>query len=282
MAPRKIKNVSYDFSDQVVVVTGAARGQGRAHALMFAAAGAHVVASDIDRSIDSIRYPLSTPEQLASVAQKVEALGVTCLSLPCDVRDTKQVAAMIDATMDRFGRIDVLVNNAGIESVHLTADMPEAAWDDLMNTNLRGMFLCCKYAIPHMINARRGRVINTGSANSFVATPNSLHYVAAKHGVLGLTKALAVEVGKYGITVNAVCPGAVDTGLTQGLIETESDWISSLAGFSGPWNLVSEDPENAPMMDPQEISHAVLWLASDAAHFVTGTSLLIDGGMTAK
>jgi NAD(P)-dependent dehydrogenase (short-subunit alcohol dehydrogenase family) len=282
MAARTIKNVSYNFTDQVVLVTGAARGQGRAHALSFAAAGATVVALDIAAPIDSVPYPLGTAEQLDRLAADVESLDVRCLPIQCDLRDGSQIKAAVDRALAEFGRIDVLVNNAGIESIYPAVDMPESAWDDMINTNLRGPFLTSKYVAPAMIEQGRGKIVNTGSMASFVAIPDNAHYVAAKHGIIGLTKALALELAPKGINVNAVCPGAIDTPMNEGLFANEQDWIMSLGGIAGPWNLFADDPATATMLAPEEISNAILWLASDAADFVTGAWILVDSGGTIK
>jgi SDR family mycofactocin-dependent oxidoreductase len=279
---RTIKNVTYNFSGQVVLVTGAARGQGRAHALSFARAGADVVAVDIAGPIESVPYPLGTPEELASLAIEIEALDQRCVTIQCDLRDSEQVQSMVETALAECGRIDILVNNAGIESIYPAVDMPEQAWDDMIGTNLRGPFLTSKYVAPQMIERKRGKIINTGSMASFVAIPDNVHYVAAKHGVLGLTKALALELAPHGINVNAVCPGAIDTPMNEGLFANEQDWILGLAPLAGPWNLFAEDPANATMLAPEEISNAILWLASDASDFVTGTSILVDSGGTAK
>lgn len=282
MPARAVRNVTYDFSGQVVLITGAGRGQGRAHAMSFARAGASIVAADIAGPIDTVPYPLSGAEDLERLADELGELGAECLTCVCDVRDAAQVQATVDAALDRFGRVDVLINNAGIESVYAAVDLSEQAWDDMLDTNLRGAFLFAKLLAPGMIARKRGKIINTGSTASFIAITQNAHYVAAKHGMLGLTRALALELAPHGINVNVVCPGAIDTPMNEGLFASHEDWITGLAPMAGPWNLMAEDPAQAGMLAPEEISHAMLWLASDAADFVTGTSVVVDAGLLIK
>lgn len=280
MSPRPV-NVSYDFGGRVVLITGAARGQGRAHARAFAAAGAKVAIADIGRANQpTIPYDLGTTDEINAVAEEILAAGGNCLPAVCDVRDQVQVNAFIDDVMQEYGQIDVLVNNSGVNSIYELADMPEEAWDMMLDTHLKGAFQMCKHVIPHMIAAGRGgRIITTGSVNSFVATPKQAHYIVAKHGLAGLTKALAVDLAPYGITVNLVCPGGIDTPMVAGMLASkDGEWMHTLEGLTGPWNLLDRES----MLDPEEITHAVQWLASEAAAFVTGTSLLVDAGFTVK
>jgi SDR family mycofactocin-dependent oxidoreductase len=279
VSARQIKNVSYDFRGQVVLVTGGARGQGRSHALAFAEAGADIVIADIGAAIESVLYPLATTEELNATAAEIEALHVRCLPAVCDVRDARQVEALVDDALAHFGRIDVLINNAGIESISSLVDMGEQQWDDVVDTCLRGAFLCSKYVVPNMIERRRGKIVSTGSTSSYVGVPRNAHYVAAKHGIMGLTKSLALELAEYGINVNAVCPGGMDTPMTAGMLASrDAEWLTGLGELTGIWNLFAPEA----MLQPEEISHAMLWLSSDAADFVTGTSIMVDAGFTIK
>jgi NAD(P)-dependent dehydrogenase (short-subunit alcohol dehydrogenase family) len=281
MTPRAIKQVSYDLSGQTVLVTGAARGQGRVHALSFAAAGADVAIVDIDADVASVPYPLARPEDLQSLATEIEDGGSRCVAVTCDVRDAEQIRSMVAEVEDGLGTIDVLINNAGVESVYAVTEMPESAWDDVLDTNLRGAFLCAKYIAPGMIEQGRGKIVNTSSVLGLVALPKNAHYTAAKHGLLGLTKALAIELAPHGINVNAVCPGAIDTPMNDGLLARHEDWMAGLGPLSGTWNLFAEGPD-APMLGPEEITQAMLWLASDASDFVTGTAIVVDAGAVIK
>lgn len=278
---KQFKEVSYDFSGRTVLVTGAGRGQGMAHALCFAMAGADVAIADVDADIESVPYGLSDRDRLDAVAAAIEKEGVKCLAVTCDVRDPDQVESMIAAVESELGQVDVLVNNAGVESVYPVTEMPTEAWDDMLNTNLRGSFLCAKGVLPGMIEKGRGKIVNVASTAGTVAIPSNAHYVASKHGVLGLTKALAVEYAPHRINVNAVSPGSVDTPMNEGLIANCEEWITGLGDLAGPWNLFPHTEEDA-MMPPEEVSQAVLWLSSDASDFVTGVAIPVDAGFTIK
>lgn len=273
-------NVTYDFSDKVVLVTGGARGQGRSHALGFARAGADVVIGDIGEPMDSVPYQLASSDQLNEVAEEIAALGAGCLPAICDVRHAAQVDAMVADAIDEFGHIDVLVNNAGVESLPTVQEMSEQEWDEVIDTMLKGTFLCTKAVIATMIErGGGGRVITTGSTASTVALPRQAHYTAAKHGVVGFSRSLALEVAEHGITVNVVCPGAIDTPMVEGMLASRhGEWFETVPAVCGRVNLFN--PEE--MLDPQEITNAMMWLASDAARFVTGTLLTVDAGYTIK
>ncbi len=278
---KQFKDVSYDFSGRKVLVTGAGRGQGMAHALSFAMAGADVGIVDVDADIETVPYELSDRSRLDAVAAAIEKEGVRCASRTCDVRDPDQVEETVAAIESELGQIDILVNNAGVESVYAAHEMPTAAWDDLLNINLRGSFLCAKAVLPGMVERGRGKIVNVASTAASVAIPQNVHYVASKHGVMGLTKGLAVEYAPHRINVNAVCPGSIDTPMNEGLIANCEEWIMGLGDLAGPWNLFPHTEEES-MLVPEEVSQAVMWLASDAADFVTGASIAVDAGFTIK
>jgi NAD(P)-dependent dehydrogenase (short-subunit alcohol dehydrogenase family) len=278
---KQFKDVSYDFSGRTVLVTGAGRGQGMAHALSFAMAGADVAIVDVDADIETVPYGLSDRSRLEAVAAAIEKEGVRCLARTCDVRDPDQIKETVAAIESDLGKVDILVNNAGVESVYSATEMPTSAWDDLLNTNLRGSFLCAQAVLPGMVERQRGKIVNVASTAASVAIPNNSHYVASKHGVMGLTKALAVEFAPHRINVNAVCPGSIDTPMNEGLIANCEEWIMGLGDLAGPWNLFPHAEEDS-MLVPEEVSQAVLWLSSDAADFVTGASIAVDAGFTIK
>ncbi|HEY5332416.1 MAG TPA: SDR family oxidoreductase [Solirubrobacterales bacterium] len=278
MAARAIKDVSYDFSGRVVVVTGAARGLGRAHALGFAAAGADLVISDIAAPIEAISYGMASKEDLNAVAEEIRGLGARCLTSTCDVRDETQVEAMIDAALSEFGQIDVLLNNAGANGVVSLEKLDRESWSSVLDSQLLGAFNCCKLAAASMVERKKGTILVTGSAASFVAVPENVHYTAAKHGLLGLVRGLAVELAPHGINVNMVCPGAIRTGMSDGMGSASPKWVGGLGELTGTWNLF----EPNQMLEPEEVTNAMLWLASDAAAFVTGVALPVDAGYLVK
>jgi NAD(P)-dependent dehydrogenase (short-subunit alcohol dehydrogenase family) len=280
MEQRQIRNVKYDFTGQVVVVTGAARGQGRSHALAFAEAGADVVVTDICEQIDSVEYELGTAEGLTKVAVEIEKLGVRCMARSCDVRHEAQVSALVRATVSKFGRIDVLINNAGIDGIAHITELSVEAWDDMIDTHVRGAFLMSKAVAPTMISQNKGKIITTGSICSYLAIPSRSHYVTAKHALVGLTKALAIDLAPHRINVNIVCPGAVRSPMN--VISAKHPEVQSWMGsLVGSWNILESDPD-LQLLGTEEISNAMLWLASDASDYVTGASLMVDAGASIK
>lgn len=278
---RPVTQVRYDFSGQVVLVTGAARGQGRSHALGFARAGADVVMLDCPGPLGSVHYAMAGPEQLHATAEECAALGVGALAVEADVRDSAAVAAAVASGVARFGKIDVAVANAGIASIYEVTDMPEEAWDELIDINLKGVFLTAKHVAPQMVERRSGKIIMTGSVHSYTGVPGSAHYVASKHGVAGLAKSLAIELAPFGVTVNYVCPTAVNTSMVEAMLgpTVPDDHGERLVGVTGSWNQLQE---GAPPLEPGEITQAVMWLASDGSTYVTGAPLFVDAGFTAK
>jgi NAD(P)-dependent dehydrogenase (short-subunit alcohol dehydrogenase family) len=278
---REIHQVTYDFTGDVVFITGGARGQGRSHALAFSKAGANVVLVDTPGKLDSMFYPLASHEELDQTAADCRAFGVEALPITADVRDAKQVEGAVHAAIERFGKIDVLICNAGVASLYEVVEMPEEAWDDLIDTNLKGVFLAAKYVAQQMIGAKSGKIIFTGSIHCFTGVPAAAHYVAAKHGVSGLAKALALELAPHGITVNYVCPTAVNTMMVEALLDPRvpETFGERMVGLTGSWNQLEE---GAPPLEPIEITQAMLWLASDSSDFVTGAPLIVDAGFTAK
>lgn len=269
----------YDFSENVVVVTGGARGQGRTHAVAFANTGADVAVVDVPGQVTECQYELASEEDLGATVEQIESAGADALGITADVRDEAAVERAVERTLDTFGRIDVLVNNAGIWGVCDLVSMGESTWDAVIETDLKGAWLASKHVGRYF--ARRGeggRIVTTGSTASLVGTPGSGHYAAAKHGVIGLTKTLALELARYGVTVNAVCPTGVETPLIDGIVEAEGESaLTQVSDASGHMNVLDEQ-----LIEPEDIAEAVLWLSSDAARFVTGTALPVDAGMTAK
>ena len=270
----------YDFSGKVAFVTGAAHGQGRTHAQHYAKHGADVVVTDIGHNVDTVPYDLGTADELNETAGLVEEAGQESLAIEMDVREEAHVEAAVEEALDEFGRIDFLANNAGFWPPSDAVEMDEAMWDDVIDTLLKGVWLPSKHVGKHFIDrGDGGKIVSTSSTAGLVGIPSFGHYVAGKHGVLGLTKTLALELAEYDVNVNAVCPTAVDTPGNVGLVEAYGEEVfEEIGALSGPLNVL--DP--GEMLEPDDISEAYMWLSSDAARYVTGIALPVDAGATIK
>jgi meso-butanediol dehydrogenase/(S,S)-butanediol dehydrogenase/diacetyl reductase len=250
------------LEDRVALITGAGSGMGRATALLFAREGAKVVVVDINETHG--KETAMTIEKSEGVASFVRA----------DVSKADDAKRMIDATLQTFGRIDILHNNAGIILVKFLEDTSEDEWDRVLGVNLKAIFLAVKYAVPHMKERRQGCIINTASTGGFIGQYMTPAYIASKGGVVLLTKTLALDYAQYNIRVNCICPGAVDTPMIRQHFQASPD----------PVRAAELERRLVPIkrfLDPDEIAHAALYLASDHSRGITGTSLVIDGGTLA-
>lgn len=265
-----------DLTGQVAMVTGAARGQGRSHCIALAEAGAAVAVLDVCRDLDVPAYPLATRAELDAVVDEIRAAGGRALPLVADVRDAGDVAAAVAAIVAAFGGIDVLVNNAAIVTSAPFWELSEQQWSAVLDTNLSGVWRTTKAASPHLRRSPRGRIVHIASTGGIRAVPEFAHYVAAKHGVVGLTRAMAIELAGDKVTVNAILPGSVDSPM--------------LAGLADELGLAVEDVHKRWLHDQllmevipaAEVTGALLWLLSDAARHVTGHCLAVDGGALAR
>jgi 3-oxoacyl-[acyl-carrier protein] reductase len=247
--------ISTNLSGQVALVTGAGRGLGRCIAQTLAAAGAKLACIDINA------------ESLADTVAAIRAAGGTAEPIACDVTQSEPVGAAVDKVMELWGALNILVNNAGITRDNVIVRMKDEQWDAVININLRGTFLFTRAAARPMMKARGGRIINIASVSGLMGNPGQVNYSASKAGVIGLTRTVARELASRNITVNAVAPGFIATDMTAALGE----------------ELLQEVRKQIPLGrlgDPQDVADAVLYLASDAASFITGHVLTVDGGLT--
>ncbi|MBO8141948.1 MAG: SDR family oxidoreductase [Firmicutes bacterium] len=238
-------------------------GIGQGIARVFAREGARVVVADIDEDAAN-----STAAELCSE-------GGTAIAFPVDVADERQVQRLIDFTIERFHRLDVLVNNAGVGVYKPLLETSREEWERALKVNLTGVFLCSKYALPHMRRAGAGSIVNIASVHSVQNVPGTAPYAASKGGVAALTRQMALDYGKDGIRVNAICPGWILTPLTEGIFRNSGD-------YEGMKRAVAERQVVGRIGLPEDVGYGALYLASDESTFVTGILLFIDGGLTAQ
>ena len=264
------------LSGKTALITGGARNIGLAVARDLAARGASVVIADICRDLETIPYTLSSSDDLKkSVAQLVSS-GVKAIGLTCDVRDEDQVRQTVKQVIDKFGTLDILVNNAGVVSLFSINELTETAWNEVLDVCLKGSFFCCKYVIPQMIKQQYGKVVNISSVAGLRGLGLSVHYAAAKHGVIGLTKALAMEVAEHNINVNAICPGTVESPVLEGLA-SQIDLDKDAYEHFSQGHLIQ-----GKRIKPLDIASAVRWLVSEESRFLTGTIINVDAGWSAR
>jgi SDR family mycofactocin-dependent oxidoreductase len=272
---------------KVAFITGAARGQGRSHAIRLAQEGADIIAVDLAAQVGSVPYPMSTPDDLAETVKLVEELDRRIVATQADVRDYGAVKAALDDGVAQLGRLDIVSANAGIFSFGTLAELPEQTWQDMIDTNLTGVWHAAKAAIPHLrAGGRGGSIILTSSTAGLMAMENLGHYTSAKHGVVGLMRTLALELAPDMIRVNSVHPTSVNTDMIQNA-PTYALFAPDLAEKDRTKERLGErfQAMNAlpiPWVEPVDISNAVLWLASDESRYVTGVTLPIDAGQLAK
>jgi SDR family mycofactocin-dependent oxidoreductase len=264
---------------KVAVITGGARGQGRSHALRLAKDGADIVICDIAADIPGVPLTLARPEDLAETVKLVEEQDRRCLAIQADVRDTAQINGVAKAAMAEFGRIDILSANAGVLSmVDNSWEIDDTTWDSMIDVNLSGVFKSCRAVIPHMLaGGNGGAIVITSSIAGLKAIPAITHYVAAKHGTVGLMRALARELAPHNIRVNTVHPSAVDTPMARD--EVFGAWAAENVETATTMyaNLM---PVEA--MEGSDISDAVAFLVSEQAKWITGATLNVDAGWLLK
>ncbi|MCS6926915.1 MAG: 3-oxoacyl-ACP reductase FabG [Candidatus Binatia bacterium] len=242
------------LAGRVAIVTGAGQGIGRGVALCLARAGAHVVINDL------------VQERISRTVSEVEALTVRALGVVGDVTQSQDVDRLVQETLHHFGSIDILVNNAGIAVLKPMVEHSEAEWDAVLNVNLKGVFLCCQRVVPEMIKQKRGAIVNIASIAAFHYTVPHVPYAASKAGVVALTRDLAYEVARFGVRVNAIAPGPIETPLMASALSPQQ---KEAYARSIPLGRLGQ---------PEDIGEAVVFLVSDAASYITGATLPVSGG----
>ena len=259
---------------RVALITGGARGQGRSHALALAAEGCHIVACDVPRPMATPTYPLAREEDLQLTAKLVEEHGVRCVTVTLDVRDPGAVEAAVERSLDEFGHLDIAVANAGIVTTGPLSEVTEEAWDEMVATNLTGVFHTVQAVLPPMRGQQWGRVVVTASMGARMGIPGQAAYNATKWGVIGLAKSVALEVAKEGVTVNVVCPTTVQTPMVQPYPDQEpADELIR--------RFTRSNPIPQPWIQPEHVSRAVLYLVTDPG-VLTGVVMDVSLGSSAR
>jgi len=251
------------LANKVAIVTGGSRGIGRSIAQVFAREGATVVI--VNR----------TPDAGKAIAEEITNSGGNAVSIPTDVSKIKEVERMVHAVIERYKQINILCNNAGIGLLQSVVDTTEEEWDRVIDINLKGVFLCCKYVIPGMIKNHGGYIINIGSTACYIGSPNDAAYCASKGGLLMLTKQTALDYASYNIHINCICPGFITTWELEHYLNQHDDPEARRKEIEALHPI-------GRLGTPEDIAHAALYLASDESSFVTGASLVVDGGSLIK
>ncbi len=254
---------------KAAIVTGAGSGIGRAIAHALAAHGTAVCIGDVNH------------EAARRVASEIERADGRAIAVRADVSQRSQVEELVAEATRAFGRLDILVNNAGLQFIAPIQEFPEDRWDLLIGVMLTGTFLCSKYALPHMMARRWGRIVNISSIHGLVASPFKSAYISAKHGIVGFTRTLALEVADHGITANAICPGYVRTPLVENQIADQAR-VNGISPEDVVARIMLAPAAIKRLLEPEEIASAVLYLCSEMAAGVTGTALAVDAGWTAR
>jgi SDR family mycofactocin-dependent oxidoreductase len=279
-----VMSVGGGLAGRVALVTGAARGQGRAHAIRLAAEGADIIAIDLCGPVaETITYPPATPDDLAETARAVKENGRDVLTREVDIRDLAALQQVVIDAFAQFGRLDILVANAGIVGWNRLWEMSEEQWDTVIGVNLSGTWRTIRAVVPRMIEAGNGgSIIIVSSSAGIKAMAGNGHYSASKHGLVGLTNSLALEVGEYGIRVNSIHPYAVETAMYgfEGMSDILARYPSYLHSFS-PMPLQPKhitEPMRLTFMAPEEVSDVVAWLAGDGSATLSGSQIAVDRG----
>jgi SDR family mycofactocin-dependent oxidoreductase len=273
---------------KVAFVTGSARGQGRNHAVRLAERGVDVIALDLSDSVPTAPYPGATEEDLDATVRQVQERGRRIIARKADVRDLDAVRSVVDEGVAELGRLDIVIPNAGIASFDPAREMSDQTFKDVIDVNLAGVWHTVHASLPHLkADGTGGSIVLVGSVASFKGVPNLVHYVTAKHGLVGMMKTLAAELGPERIRVNIVCPGNVDTDM----VVNEATMGVFMPDLEHPTRADAEKPGSPfyeanvipiPLLEPDDITNAVLFLVSDEACYITGVALPVDAGFLLK
>jgi len=273
-----------DFTNRVALVTGAARGQGRSHAVALAERGADIVICDRCEDSDAVAYPLSTKDDLEETVRLVEATGRRCISVQADTADRSAIEALVRRAEEELGRIDIAIANAGVSAAAPVQDLPDSQWSEVIGTNLTGVFHTVAAVAPGMIERGYGRIVTIASMLGRAAAPGQAAYCASKWGVIGMTKSAALDLAPHGITVNAVAPGNISTPM----VHNDALYRMMRPDLENPTRadiepiFASLHGQPVPFLEPEEVTHAVLFLAAEASAHITGTVMSVDAGAAAR
>lgn len=265
-----------DLKEKVAFITGAAHGQGRASAIALAKEGVHIAALDIAQTLAYPGYELGSPNELSSLKQECESMGVKCLVFTGDVRVDDDIKKAVSKTIEHFKKIDILFNNAGICAYGLAHELSEKEWDDMLDINLKGAWLVARRIIPVMIKQQSGVIINNSSIAGLRGMNRLSHYAASKWGLTGLTKSWAIELAPHNIRVVSIHPTGVNTPMNDGLAALEGSTPKEIAERSAG-NLLP-----VPWVEAEDVANAVVFLASDKSRFVTGSQFVLDAGLLSR
>jgi (+)-trans-carveol dehydrogenase len=269
------------LENKVAFITGAARGQGRSHAIRLAREGADIIAVDICRPVETVPYPTATPDDLAETVRQVKALGRRVVAAEADVRDLEGLKSAVDDGVDQLGRLDIVLANAGISAPASTLEMSEEVWSTMIDINLTGVWKTCKVAVPHIIaGGEGGSVVITSSLAALKANENIAHYSAAKAGLIGLMRVLAKELARSQIRVNTVHPTTVATEM----ILNDTTYRLFRPDLAHPTRNDFEEAAGTlnalpvAVTEVEDISHAIVYLVAGSGRYVTGTTHVVDAG----
>ncbi len=275
---------SGQFAGRVAVITGGARGQGRSHAVELARLGADVALVDRCADLETVPYPLATPDDLAETVRLVEEAGARCIAARADVRDLDGMVAFVDRVVEEFGSVDILVANAGVSTMGSVFELDAVGWSETVDTNLTGVFNALRAAAPHMRRQRWGRMVTVSSMMGRSTNPLISAYCASKWGVIGLTKSVAQEMAHYNVTVNAIAPGNVSTDMIHNdtlyslmrpdLERPTADDVATV--------MATLHVQPVPWVEADEITAALVFLCSDGARHITGSVIDVDAGASAR